>query len=61
MSEFEKACDSMGLKIKVGKSEVLTVKKYQMGSYEKVGVSWEEMQEVGKFNYLGVIQVRMVV
>ena len=51
----------MGLKIKVGKSEVLTVKKYQMGSYEKVGVSWEEMQEVGKFNYLGVIQVRMVV
>ena len=27
----------------------------QMESYEKVWVSWEEIQEVDKFNYLGVM------
>ena len=31
------------------------VKKEQMESCEKVKVSREEMQEVDKFNYLGVI------
>ena len=31
VSEFERACDSMGLKIKVGKSKILTIKKDQMG------------------------------
>ena len=54
-SEFERACDSMGLKINVGKSKVLTIKKDQMGSCEKVRVNGEEMQEVDKFNYLGVM------
>ena len=55
MSEFERVCDSMGLKINVGKSKVLTVKKDQMGSRENVRVSGEKMQEVDKFNYLGVM------
>ena len=30
---------------------MLTVKKHQMGSFEKVRVNEEEMQEVDKFNY----------
>ena len=34
----------MGLKINVGKSKVLTIKKNQMGSCEKVRVDGEEMQ-----------------
>ena len=55
VSEFERACDNMELKINVGKSKVLAVKKNQMGSCEKVRVSGEEMQEVDKFNYLGVM------
>ena len=55
MSEFERTCDSMGLKINVGNSKVLTVKKDQMGSCEKVRVSGEKMQEVDKFKYLGVM------
>ena len=55
VSEFERACDSMGLKINVGKNKVLTIKKDQMGSCEKVRVNVEEMHEVDKFNYLGVM------
>ena len=55
VSEFERACDGMGLKINVGKSKVLMVKKGEMGSCEKVRVSGEEMQEMDKFNYLGVM------
>ena len=55
VSEFERACDNMGLKINVGKRKVLMVKQDQMGSCEKVRVSGEEMEEVGKFNYLGVM------
>ena len=55
VSEFERACDSMGLNAKIGKIEVLMVKKDQMGSCEKVRVSGEEMHEVDKFNYLGVM------
>ena len=47
--EFERACDSMGLKITVWKSKVLTIKKDQMGTCEKVRVNGEEMQEVDKF------------
>ena len=31
------------------------LKKNQSGSFEKVMVSGEEMQEVDKFNYVGVI------
>ena len=54
VNEFERACDSMGLKINVEKSKVL-VKKDQRGSCEKVRVSGEEMQEVDKFNYLGMM------
>ena len=55
VSEFERACDCMGLKINAGKSKVLVVKKNQMGSCEIVRESGEEMQEVGKFNYLEVM------
>ena len=55
MSEFERTCDSMGLKINVGNSKVLTVKKDQMGSYEKVRVNKEEMHKVDKYNYLEVM------
>ena len=36
VSEFEKACGCMGLKINVGKSEVLIVIKDQTRSCEKV-------------------------
>ena len=52
------ACDSMGLKINAGKGKVLTIKKIQMGSCEKVRVNGEELQEVDevdKFNYLVVM------
>ena len=42
----------MELNVNVGKSKVLMVKRDQMGSYEKVRVSGEGMQEVDKFNYL---------
>ena len=56
VSEFERACDSTGLKINVGKSKVLTIKKHRMESCEKVTVNGQEMQEVvDKFNYLGVM------
>ena len=55
MNEFEKACDSIGLKINIGKSKVLMVKKPQFVSCERVRVNGEEMQEVDKFNYLGVM------
>ena len=56
MSEFERACDTTGLKINVGKSKVLTIKKHRMESCEKVTVNGQEMQEVvDKFNYLGVM------
>ena len=55
MNEFERACDSMGLKINVMKSNVLTIKKDQMGSCEKVKVNGQELQEVEKFNYFGVM------
>ena len=55
MSEFERVSYSMGLKIYVGKSKMLTIKKDQMGSCEKVRVNGEELQEVDKFNYLGVM------
>ena len=51
MSEFERTCDSMGLKINVGNSKVLTVKKDQMGSYEKVRVNKEEMHKVDKYGW----------
>ena len=54
-SEFEEACDSMGLKINVGNSKVLTIKKDQLGSRENVKVNGKEVQEVDKFNYLGVM------
>ena len=50
VSEFERACDNMGLKINVRKS-----KKNQMGSCEKVRANGEEMQEMEKFNYLGIM------
>ena len=45
-SWFERACDSMGLKINVGKSKMLTIKKGLEGSYERVRVNGEEMQEL---------------
>ena len=49
VSEFERACDSMGLKINAGKSNILTIKKEQVGSCERVRVNGEEMQEVDNF------------
>ena len=55
MSEFEKACDIMGLKINVRKSKVLTIKKDQLESCEKIRVNGKELQEVDKFKYLGVM------
>ena len=55
LSGFERQHDSMGLKINVGKSKVLMVKKNLMGSWENVRVSGEGMQELDKFNYLGVM------
>ena len=45
----------MVLKINVWKIKVLTIKQDQMRSCEKVRVSGEEMQELDKFNYLGVM------
>ena len=45
----------MGLKVNVGKSKVLTIKKDQEGSCERVRVNGEEMHEVDKFNYLRVV------
>ena len=54
VSEFERACDSMGLEITVGKSKVLTIKNDHVGNCERVRVNGEEMQEeVDKFSYLG--------
>ena len=55
VSEFERACDSMGLKVNIGKSKVLTIKKNQVGSCERVRVNGEKMQDVDKFNYLRVM------
>ena len=43
VSEFERACDSMGLKINVRKSKVLTIKKDQLGSCESVKMNGEEI------------------
>ena len=60
VSEFERACDSMGLKINQGKSKVLTIKKDQMRSCEKVRVNGEELQEVDKSNYSGVMMSKDV-
>ena len=34
---------------------MLTIKKDQLGSCERVRVNGEELQEVDKFNYLGVM------
>ena len=45
VSEFERVCYSMGLKINVGKSKMLMIKKDQMVSCEKVRVNGEELQE----------------
>ena len=55
VSEYERMRDSMGLKINVEKCKVLMIKKYQMRSCEKVRVNGEEMQEVDKFKYLGLM------
>ena len=55
VSEFEKECDTMRLKINVGKSKVLTIKKHQEGICEKVRVNGKEMHKVDKFNYLGLM------
>ena len=43
LCEFERACESMRLKINVGKSKVLIVKKDQTGSWYKVRMNGEEM------------------
>ena len=41
---IERAFEGMGLKINVGKSKVLTIKKGERGSCERVRVNGEEMQ-----------------
>ena len=53
VSNFERACDSMGFKINVGKIKVLMVKNDHTENCEKVRVSREKMQEVD--NYLEVV------
>ena len=58
VNEFEEVCDTMGLKIIVGKSKVSGSKRPE-GSCKKMKVSREEMQEVKKFNYLGVMISRV--
>ena len=45
----------MRLKINEGKNKVLMIKRNQMGNCENVRVNGEEMQEMDKFNYLGVM------
>ena len=47
----------MGLKINVGKSKGLVIKKDQRRSSTKVRVSGEERQEVDKFKYLEVMRI----
>ena len=44
VNKLERACDSMMLKINVGKSKLLVFKKDQSGSCEKVRVSGKEIQ-----------------
>ena len=41
VSKFQRACDSTGLKINVRKSKVLTTKKDQLGSCERVKMNGE--------------------
>ena len=48
-------CGSMELKINVRKNKVLMIKKDKMGSCDEMKVNGEEMQEVDKFNYLGIM------
>ena len=55
MKEFERSCDRIGLKTNVGNRKVSGVKKDQRGSCEKAKVSGEEMQEVNRFSYLGIL------
>ena len=43
VSEFQRACDRMGLKINVRKSKVLTIKKDQLGNCERVNMNGEEI------------------
>ena len=52
---FEEACDTMGLKINVGESKILMIKKDQRRSCEKLRVSEEELQDVEEFNYLAIM------
>ena len=51
-NEFDRAHVSTGLKIDAGRRKVLVFKKDQRGSCEKVRVIGNEMQGMGKFNYL---------
>ena len=55
VSKFERLFYNMGLKTNIGKSKLLIIKKDQMRSYEKARVNGEEMQEVDKFDYIGVM------
>ena len=51
--EFERTCDSMGLKIDVGKSTVLTIKNDQIGNSEKVMVNGGGNERCGQYYLLG--------
>ena len=46
-----------GLKINVEKSKALVTEKDQMGSCERVRVRGEEMKDVDKIHFLGVIVI----
>ena len=48
-------CDGIGLKINVGRIKAFVDRKDQKESFEKVKVSGEEMEAMGKFKYLGLV------
>ena len=57
INKFEIGCESMRLKINIGKRKVLVIKNEKRESYETVRVSGKEMKEVEKYSYLGVMLI----
>ena len=57
VGEFERACDSMGLRINVGKSKALKIKKNQLFAWRqdlhRVGLNREGLHEVKELTYPG--------
>ena len=50
MNEFEKTCERLKVKISVGKSEVLVIRKDQRRNIEKVKVNGKRMEEGKNLN-----------